>query len=218
MRELLCSHWIYSLSKQFPHEFMVSVTSFIPSTVHHDVQFVNYGINRGGCFTLVFSAYSDMGWGIGHYCKSVGKTLPVWTQHSPERSPPHAPYLLLCGRKHMVRLPTIIFWCDRCYYKLGEWKTTLWLQQQRLHKSLWPLHTGLSVHLYCAEMYSWRACVGFFFLFVVKRFKVLTMFYIRSALFKVTLSSSPGRVGAQLQGRVCSPAVPKWYQGNWLCW
>lgn len=174
---------------------------------------------------LVFSAHSDMGWGLGHYCKGVGQTLPVWTQHSPERSPPCAPYLLLCGRKHMDRQPTIIFWCDTCHYKLGERKTTLWLQQQRLHKSLWPLHSGLSAHF--AEMYSWRACV-FCFVFclwwnVLKKIRaddkgeVLTTFYIRSALFKVTLSSSPGRVGAQLQSRVCCPAVPEWCQENWLC-
>ena len=33
---------IYSLSKQFPNDFMVSVTSFKSSSTQHDVHFVSY--------------------------------------------------------------------------------------------------------------------------------------------------------------------------------
>lgn len=92
---------------------------------------------------------SDVGWGSGHYCKSVGKKLPVWTQQRPGDSLALAPNLLLCGRKPMEWLPTIVVQCDDSHWRLGEWKERLRLQQERVHQPLRPLHPGLHTRAVC---------------------------------------------------------------------
>ena len=42
------SHLIYYLSKQFPHECMVSITSINSFSIQHDVNFLNYHPIKGG--------------------------------------------------------------------------------------------------------------------------------------------------------------------------
>lgn len=172
-------------------------------------------IIKDSCFIFFISAHSDMGWGLGHYRTSLGETLYVWTQHLPQNCPPHAPDLLLCRREHMGRLPTIILWCDESDKALGGWKTALWLQQQRLYKDLWPLHTGVCTFelffllMYCANVLCspcFPVCVKIVLSLKKKKGK------LRSKLHNLTLSLSPGCVGKQLQGWLCRPAVPEWCQ------
>lgn len=98
-------------------------------------------------FFFFISARSDMGCGLGHHCKSVGKQMFVWTQHLPPRRPSRAPRLPLCGRKPVGGLPTSLFRRDACREKMGGWETTLRLQPQQVHRRLRPLHTGVRTFL-----------------------------------------------------------------------
>lgn len=101
-----------------------------------------------------------MGWGLGNYCKSMGKTLRVQTQHLPQRRSTRAPRLLFCRRKHMGRCPAINIYSSRCHRGLGERKTWLQLQRQVLYRRMWPLHAGMCTFssVFALELIVFHLC------------------------------------------------------------
>lgn len=99
----------------------------------------------------------------------------------------------------MGRLPTILFQCDASCKKMGGWKTTLWLQQQPMHRRLRPLHAGVCTFL-------WKHASALPIKPITKR-----MFHIMSVLLTCfPFSRSYGRTATRLAVLPsCAPVVSK---------